>query len=65
MRLTKLPHACVRFEQDEAVLVPEGHASLDEPCGVDDERRLPERIPRLDQTGQTFESHYLATPPTS
>jgi len=47
------------------VLVAEKRAGLDEARGIDDERRLPERLQRLDQTGQAVESDYLATPPTS
>ena len=49
-------------QEVEAVLVAEHGASLDEPGRVDDERRLAERLPRLDKSGNAGVGAHSATP---
>ena len=49
-------------EEVEAVLVAEERARLDEPGGVDDERRLAERLARLDDAGHAGVRRHSATP---
>ncbi len=44
-------------EEVEALLVAEVRARLDEPRGVDDERRLAVRLLRLDEAGHAVEAH--------
>ena len=46
-------------EEVEAVLVAQRRAGLDETCGIDDERRLAERLARLDDAGHDA---YALTP---
>jgi hypothetical protein len=48
-------------QEVEALLVPEMRARLDEPSGIDDERRLAVRLLALDEPRDSFESQ-LATP---
>ena len=46
----------------EAVLVAQAGARLDQPRRVDDERRLAERLPRLDEAGNARVRGHSATP---